>query len=114
MHILNHRTHLSSRGLTAIYRQTLKRKNQGKIYHHWVKGHWSRLKMSDGEPQDEEVTPKTPLEDEPENKSPPEDVKKHWICCKCEHENSPELVGDPPKCVDCSHEKCEDDCKMVE
>lgn len=32
-HILNHRTRLSSRGLTGIYRQTLKRKNQGHIFY---------------------------------------------------------------------------------
>lgn len=69
---------------------------------------------SDGEPHDEEVTPETPPEDQPEIKSPPEDVKEYWICCKCELENNPDMTGDPPKCSGCAHEKCEEDCKMVE
>lgn len=69
---------------------------------------------SDGEQHDEEVTPQTEPEVEPEPSSPPADVKKHWICCKCDHENNPDMGGDPPKCGNCPHEKCEDDCRMME
>ena len=71
------------------------------------------IHRSEGEPQDEETTPKTEPEEIPSPASPPEEVKDHWICCECEHENSPELCGDPPKCVECQKEKC-DECKPVE
>ncbi|KAB5559790.1 hypothetical protein GE09DRAFT_1220458 [Coniochaeta sp. 2T2.1] len=70
--------------------------------------------MSDEEQRDqEEVTPEPEEEEQVEPQRVPVDVANHWVCSECEHENNPDMCGDPPKCGNCGHEKC-DDCNIVE
>jgi hypothetical protein len=61
----------------------------------------------------EAVTPTTEPEIVPAPRPPPADVRNFWVCCKCNHENNPVMGGDPPRCGDCGHNKCEDDCKPL-